>query len=163
MVEYRGSNTPFSHALPVQSGGAGLKFEHARDILEGETSIDFFEIHAENYMGAGGPPHHFLRQIRSDYPLSTHGVGLSIGSAGALDQLHLERLKTMIERYQPRLFSEHLAWSSHGDVFFNDLLPLPYNEETLTRVVEHVDQVQTHLGMRMLLENPSTYLRFGTS
>ena len=93
-------------------------------------------------MGAGGPPHHYLGAIRDRYPLSLHGVGLSIGGAGALDREHLGRLKALIERYQPALFSEHLAWSSHDSVYLNDLLPLPYTEETLARVCEHIDEVQ---------------------
>ena len=111
-------------------------------------------------MGEGGPPHHYLGAIRDRYPVSLHGVGLSIGGAGALDREHLCRLKALIERYQPALFSEHLAWSSHDSVYLNDLLPLPYTEETLTRVCEHIDEVQDRLGRRMLLENPSTYVAF---
>ncbi len=143
--------------------GAGLKQEHARDIFESSRCVDFFEIHAENYMGAGGPPHHLLRQIRSDYPVSVHGVGLSIGGAQPLDREHLERLKVLIDRYQPVLFSEHLAWSTHDGVFLNDLLPLPYNRATLRRVCAHIDQVQDKLGRRMLLENPSTYVQLESS
>jgi uncharacterized protein (UPF0276 family) len=143
--------------------GAGLKPEHAEDILAGPRRVDFFEIHAENYMGAGGPPHDLLRRIRSDYPLSIHGVGLSIGGASALDREHMQRLKRLIEIYQPALFSEHLAWSSHDDVFLNDLLPLPYNEVSLAHVCDHVDQVQDYIGIRILLENPSTYVAFGNS
>jgi uncharacterized protein (UPF0276 family) len=114
-------------------------------------------------MGAGGPPHHLLRQIRRDYPLSIHGVGLSIGGAGPLDRAHLLRLKHVIGLYEPAIFSEHLAWSTHDGVFMNDLLPLPYNVETLTCVADHIDEVQQTLGRRMLLENPSTYLGFRSS
>jgi len=149
--------------LPVRGAGVGLKHEHATSIFEGHHRVDFFEIHAENYMGAGGPPHHLLRQIRADYPLSIHGVGLSIGGADPLDRNHLARLKMLIAQYQPFAFSEHLAWSSHEGVFMNDLLPLPYNRETLARVAEHVHQVQDTLGIRMLLENPSTYVTFANS
>jgi uncharacterized protein (UPF0276 family) len=104
-----------------------------------------------------------LTAIRESYPLSLHGVGLSIGGAAPLDRDHLPSLKELVGRYQPGLFSEHLAWSSHGPRFFNDLLPLPYTKETLTRVAEHVDEVQETLGRRMLLENPSTYLAFAES
>ena len=143
--------------------GAGLKPEHGEDILAGPRRVDFFEIHAENYMGAGGPPHHLLRRICADYPLSIHGVGLSIGGASALDREHLRRLKRLIDIYQPALFSEHLAWSSHDGVFLNDLLPLPYNAVSLAHVCDHVNQVQDSIGMRMLLENPSTYVAFGNS
>ena len=149
-------------AMPP-GGGAGLKHEHAHDILEGPHSVDFFEVHAENYMGAGGPPHHLLQRIRSDYPVSIHGVGLSIGGAQPIDRDHLDRLKALIDRYQPALFSEHLAWSTHDGVFLNDLLPLPYNRATLQRVCRHIDQVQETLGVRMLLENPSTYVLLESS
>src|SRR3954470_4543878 len=153
----------FSRLNTSAFAGAGLKPEHAGDILAGAQRVDFFEIHAENYMGAGGPPHHLLRRICSDYPLSIHGVGLSIGGASALDRAHLKRLKDLIDNYQPSLFSEHLAWSTHDGVFLNDLLPLPYNEVSLAHVCDHVDHVQDTIGMRMLLENPSTYVAFRNS
>jgi uncharacterized protein (UPF0276 family) len=143
--------------------GIGLKPEHADDVLSGAHSIDFFEVHAENYMGDGGPPHRLLGEIRARYPLSLHGVGLSIGSDCGLDRVHLARLRRLVDRYRPRLFSEHLAWSTHDGRFVNDLLPLPYNRETLNRICAHVDQVQDCLGMRMLLENPATYVAFATS
>jgi hypothetical protein len=146
-------------AIPARAG-VGLKPEHYRDILEGNPDIGWFEVHPENYMGAGGPPHHFLKQIRERYPLSLHGVGLSIGGAQPLDAVHLERLRSLILRYEPGLFSEHLAWSTHEGGYFNDLLPLPYTEETLAHVARHVDQTQTFLGRQMLIENPSTYVRF---
>jgi uncharacterized protein (UPF0276 family) len=145
--------------LPPRAG-VGLKPEHYRDILESAPDIGWFEVHAENYMGDGGPPHHYLSAIRERYPVSLHGVGLSIGGGSALDREHLSRLKALIERYQPSLFSEHLAWSSHDSVYLNDLLPLPYTEETLQRVCEHINEVQDTLGRRMLLENPSTYVSF---
>ncbi|MGR9257282.1 MNIO family bufferin maturase [Rhizobium leguminosarum] len=146
-------------AMPKRAG-VGLKAEHYRTVMETSPDIGFFEIHAENYMGAGGPPHRYLSAIRERYPLSLHGVGLSIGAGRPLDKDHLARLKQLIDRYSPALFSEHLAWSSHDAGFLNDLLPLPYTNETLSRVVEHVDQVQDTLGRLMLLENPSTYLAF---
>jgi uncharacterized protein (UPF0276 family) len=145
------------------SAGAGLKAEHALEIFADPQALDFLEVHAENYMGAGGPPHRLLTDIARDFPLSIHGVGLSIGGAGALDRDHLQRLKVLIDRYKPSLFSEHLAWSSHDGVFLNDLLPLPYNRRTFERVSSHIDQVQDALGVRMLLENPSTYLAFEAS
>jgi uncharacterized protein len=149
--------------LPRTSAGAGLKAEHARDIFANPGLLDFVEVHAENYMGAGGPPHRLLTDIANDFPLSVHGVGLSIGGAGRLDRDHLQRLKALLRRYQPAMFSEHLAWSSHDGVFLNDLLPLPYDRGTFERVSSHIDQVQDTLGVRMLLENPSTYLRFEAS
>ena len=143
--------------------GVGLKPEHFRDVLETRPDIGFFEVHAENYMVDGGPYHHFLGRIREHYPLSLHGVGLSIGGEDPLDEAHLDRLAVLIKRYQPAAFSEHLAWSSHGEVFLNDLLPLPYDRVMLRRVCEHVDQVQARLKRQMLLENPSTYLEFEAS
>ena len=148
--------------LPYRAG-LGLKTEHFTEVLETRPDIGFFEVHAENYMVAGGPFHHYLGLIRAQYPLSLHGVGLSIGGEGPLDREHLARLATLIERYQPQSFSEHLAWSSHGPVFLNDLLPLAYDACTLERVCEHVDQVQSALKRPMLLENPSTYLQFQRS
>jgi uncharacterized protein (UPF0276 family) len=149
--------------MPVLAAGAGLKPEHAEDILAGPRRVDFFEIHAENYMGAGGPPHRALRRIREDYPLSIHGVGLSIGGTSPLDREHLGRLKRLIKTYQPTLFSEHLAWSTHDGVFLNDLMPLPYNDISLAHVCAHIDEIQDALGMPVLLENPSTYVAFRAS
>ena len=150
------------HSIPARAG-VGLKPQHYADILAQKPDLGWFEVHAENYMGAGGPPHRYLTAIRRDYPISLHGVGLSIGSEGALDADHLQRLKVLVDRYEPGLFSEHLAWSSHGGTYFNDLLPLPYSEQTLARVCEHIDQVQSVLGRQMLLENPSTYVSFWVS
>jgi len=146
-------------ALPAQAG-LGLKPQHYREILETSPDLGFFEVHAENYMGAGGPPHRYLERIRERYPLSLHGVGLSIGGDQPLDRRHLDRLRGLAERYAPASFSEHLAWSSHEDVFLNDLLPVPYTGRALRRVCEHIDEVQEALGRRMLLENPSTYVAF---
>jgi uncharacterized protein (UPF0276 family) len=120
-------------------------------------------VHAENYMVDGGPFHHFLTRVREHYPLSLHGVGLSIGGVEPIDESHLDRLDALISRYQPASFSEHLAWSSHGDTFFNDLLPVPYDRQTLNRVCDHIDRVQERLQRRMLLENPSTYVEFDAS
>lgn len=148
--------------LPARAG-LGLKPEHYETILTDRPDVGFFEVHAENYMGAGGPPHRYLKAIAELYPLSLHGVGLSIGAARALDRAHLQRLRALIERYKPQSFSEHLAWSTHDTGFLNDLLPLPYTAETLARVIDHVDQTQQALGRRLLLENPSTYVLFEDS
>ena len=145
------------------AAGVGLRFAHHRAVLDERPAAAWFEVHAENYMGDGGPPHRLLAEIRASYPVSIHGVGLSIGAAQPLDRAHVARLKKLLHRYQPFLFSEHLAWSSHGDIFLNDLLPVPYDEETLSRVCEHIDEVQDALGMRMLLENPPTYVGFETT
>ncbi|WPN64776.1 DUF692 domain-containing protein [Pseudomonas sp. P9_35] len=158
-------NSPFlatDTRLPPRVG-LGLKAEHFREVLQTRPDLGFFEVHAENYMVAGGPLHHFLGRIREQYPLSLHGVGLSIGAEGPLDIAHLQRLAALIDRYQPQSFSEHLAWSSHSPVFLNDLLPLAYDEATLDRVCEHVDQVQSSLKRTLLLENPATYLAFEAS
>lgn len=149
-------------ALP-KAGGVGLKPEHFRTILDTRPAIGFFEVHAENYMVAGGPFHDSLERIRADYPLSIHSVGLSIGGVGPLDAAHLERLAVLLARYQPASFSEHLAWSSHNGIFFNDLLPVPYEPAALARVCDHIDRVQERLGRRMLLENPATYVEFESS
>lgn len=147
--------------------GAGFKPRHAGAVLDPAADrapdVDFFEVHAENYMGAGGPPHAQLRALAERYPLSVHGVGLSIGSAGPLDEAHLERLKRVVERYRPMLVSEHLAWSTHREGYLNDLLAVAYTGEVLTTVTEHIDRVQTALGRTMLLENPATYIRFEQS
>lgn len=151
-----------SAAVPARAG-VGLKPEHYEAILDGRPDIGWFEIHAENYMGDGGPPHHWLTRIREAHPISLHGVGLSIGAARPLDREHLSRLRALAERYDPGLFSEHLAWSTHEDAYCPDLLPLPYDEETLIQVADHVDEVQEAMGRRMLLENPSTYVTFETS
>jgi len=148
--------------LPAHAG-VGFKPEHFRDILAAAQPIGFFEVHAENYMGAGGPPHAQLGALRERYALSVHGVGLSIGSMQPLDSDHLARLKVLCNRYKPESFSEHLAWSSHDGVYFNDLLPLPYTRQTLMRVAEHIDEVQTTLGRTMLLENPSNYIGIAES
>lgn len=148
------------HCHLPSTPGVGFKPQHFDHILSGEQPIGFIEVHAENYMGAGGPPHAMLRRLRETYALSIHGVGLSIGSMAPLDTEHLLRLRTLCDRYEPASFSEHLAWSSHGEVYLNDLLPLPYTPETLSRIVDHVDQVQHRLNREMLLENPSTYIQF---
>ncbi|NBE07680.1 MNIO family bufferin maturase [Paragemmobacter ruber] len=143
--------------------GLGFKSEHFDAIRTTRPALGFLEVHAENYMGAGGPPHRQLATLRQDYALSLHGVGLSIGGPDRPDQGHLRRLRDLISRYEPASFSEHLAWSSHGGDYLNDLLPLPYTPETLQIVCDHVDEVQSTLGCRMLLENPSTYLLFAQS
>ena len=149
-------------SLPTRVG-VGLKSEHYQQIIETRPDLGFFEIHAENYLVDGGAFHHYLTRIREIYPLSIHGVGLSIGGETALDNSHLNRLAALLDRYEPQSFSEHLAWASHGDIFLNDLLPLPYTRQTLQHVCDHIDQVQSHLQRQMLLENPATYVEFSAS
>jgi len=146
-------------SLPAGTG-VGFKPQHFPDIAGGDTGLAFVEVHAENYMGAGGIPHRQLAALHERYALSIHGVGLSIGGAGRLDPAHLARLAALCDRYRPESFSEHLAWSSHDGAYRNDLLPLPYTSETLGIVAAHIDEVQDTLGRQMLLENPSTYVTF---
>lgn len=143
--------------------GVGYKAQHLNDILENPSAIGWIEIHAENYMGDGGRPIAQLQHLRDIYPVSCHGVGLSIGAEGPLDADHLKRLKHLVDWLNPALFSEHLAWSTHDSHFLNDLLPVPYTQAAVDRVVDHIDQVQSVIGRRMLLENPSTYVAFDES
>jgi len=158
------SEPPRFPSLRVRGlAGTSSKPEHLDAILDGGRQRGFFEVHAENYMGAGGPPHRTLEAVRRDYPLSLHGVCMSIGGPQPLDQAHLARFCNLVERYEPALVSEHLAWSTHDTTYFNDLLPLPYTEATLARVCDHVDQVQDAIWRPLLLENPSTYLAFEES
>src|ERR1700729_3830279 len=152
-----------SRALGAPSVGVGFKPEHFEAIPATRPGSGFFEVHAENSMGGGGAPHRRLDAIRERYPLSLHGVGLSIGSPGPLDRAHLQRLAAGAKRFEPTLVSEHLAWSTHDGGFLNHLLPLPYTDETLARVSQHIDEVQNALRRTMLLENPSTYVVFAES
>lgn len=140
--------------------GVGYKPQHFSQILEGADPVKWLEIHAENYMGDGGRPIAQLRHLAEQFPISVHGVGLSIGGQGPLNQDHLARLKHLCDWLQPASFSEHLAWSTHDAEFLNDLLPLPYTAATLAQVAAHIDEVQGAVGRRMLLENPSLYLEF---
>lgn len=140
--------------------GVGYKPQHFAEILANPAPIGWLEVHAENYFGAGGRPIAQLRHLAERFPISVHGVGLSIGGEGPLDKNHLAQLKVLCDWANPASFSEHLAWSTHDGAFLNDLLPLPYTPETLARVCEHIDQVQSTLGRQILLENPSTYLSF---
>ena len=151
------------HATLPSGAGVSFKPQHFAAIAGMRPAVSFFEVHAENYLGAGGPPHARLGRLRADHALSLHGVGLSIGSEARPDRAHLARLRALIARYEPESFSEHLAWSSHGGEYLSDLLPLPYTQETLARVCAHVDETQDALGRAILLENPSTYVRFAES
>ena len=143
--------------------GVGYKPQHFTELRQQPGPVGWLEVHAENYMGAGGRPHAQLRALRENFAISVHGVGLSIGGEGPLDKTHLSRLRTLVDWLKPASFSEHLAWSTHGSEFLDDLLPLPYTNATLARVAEHIDQVQHTLGCQMLLENPSSYLAFAES
>lgn len=140
--------------------GVGLKAQHYLEALEGRHPITFFEVHAENYMMQGGNHLRFLDAIGEKFPLSIHGVGMSLGSAEGLDADHLQKFKHLVERFDPWLVSEHLAWSVHDGNYLNDLLPLPLNETTLDVVSENVKRMQDAIGRRILIENPSTYVSF---
>ncbi|CAD6561991.1 hypothetical protein LMG28727_07616 [Paraburkholderia kirstenboschensis] len=150
-----------SGLIPARAG-IGLRFRHHLEVVERRPPVAWFEVHTENYMGGGGPPG-YLDAIRCDYPVSLHGVGLSLGSAEGLDATHLERMREVVDRIEPGLVSEHLAWSVSGGTYLADLLPLPLTEEALAVVCAHVDYVQTNLRRRISIENPSTYLRFSHS
>lgn len=162
ITDLPGLRSAMREGLPARAG-IGLKPQHFQDVLATRPGVGFFEVHAENYMVDGGPMHHWLGRIREHYPLSLHGVGLSLGAEMPPDEAHVDRLARLIDRYQPASFSEHLAWSTHREVFLNDLLPVAYDGETLARVCRHIDRVQERLGLRMLLENPSTYVEFERS
>ncbi|MGR9086506.1 MAG: MNIO family bufferin maturase [Gammaproteobacteria bacterium] len=142
------------------SAGIGLRSRHVREILDGRAKVAWFEVHSENYFSKGGAPLRELERIRADYPISLHGVGLSLGSVDPADRSYLASLKRLIERIEPALVSDHLSWSSFGGVFLNDLLPLPYHRESLKHMVERVQRTQDALGRQILIENPSSYLEY---
>jgi uncharacterized protein len=148
-----------SQAIPDHAG-IGLRAPHMRELLEIRPSIAWLEVHSENYFAAGGRAVTELMQVRRDYPLSLHGVGLSLGSTDPLDREHLAKLKLAVERFSPALVSEHLCWGSSGGSYFHDLLPLPYTEEAINHVVARIAMVQEHLGRRLLIENVSSYLEY---
>ena len=154
--------TPVSVPIPSQAG-IGLRAEHYHDVLEQRPPVGWMEVHSENYFGAGGRPLHYLDRIRADYPISLHGVGLSLGSTDPLSEKHLQKLKTLVQRCEPILVSEHLSWGSVGGRYFNDLLPLPYRDDTLEHMVARVSQVQDYLQRPILIENLSSYLQFDSS
>jgi uncharacterized protein (UPF0276 family) len=145
--------------IPSCSVGIGLRSPHVSEIAATRPAIGFLEVHAENYM-AETPALDRLLELRRDYPVSLHGVALSLGSAEELDRRHLCRFKALIERIEPLLVSEHLAWSAIGGAYLNDLLPLPYTEASLDLFCRHVEEAQEALGQRLLIENPSAYLRY---
>lgn len=161
-TRFAASTLGLTDKIPA-SAGVGFKPDHLTAILADPGTVGFLEVHAENYMGDGGPPHRTLERVRQDFPLSLHGVCMSIGGPEPLDETHLTRFATLVDRYQPGLISEHLAWSTHDDIFYNDLLPLPYTEQTLAHVCDHIDRMQEVTGRQMLLENPATYVLFDDS
>jgi uncharacterized protein len=149
--------------LLAARAGIGLRAPHYRDVLRERPAVGWLEVHSENYFSRGGQGLHFLEQVRAHYPLSLHGVGLSLGSADALSGEHLQRLKTLVDRFAPALVSDHLCWGMIGGRHLNDLLPLPFTEEALATVCEHVAQTQDHLQRQILVENVSSYLEFSDS
>jgi uncharacterized protein len=150
-----------SPGVPARTG-IGLRSPHVAEVIATHPALPWVEVHPENYMG-GGSLVRALQTVRQDYPLSFHAVGLSLGSSGGVDRRHLGRFKVLVDRFEPALVSEHLAWSQAAGVYLNHLLPLPYTEESLATVCRNLDEVQTVLGRRVLVENPSAYLRFATS
>lgn len=144
--------------IPARAG-IGLRFQHHQSVLETAPDVAFMEVHTENYMG-GGSPIRYLDVIRRDFPISLHGVGLSLGSAEGLDPIHLDRVRHVTERIEPALVSEHVAWSVNSGNYLADLLPLPMTEEALDVICCNIDHMQTALGRSILVENPSTYVQF---
>lgn len=154
--------TNIEKPIPAQAG-IGLRSKHHNEILNTRPSIPWLEVHTENFFADGGTSASFLEKISMLYPLSFHGVSLSLGSADGLNQDYLKKLKSVIERFKPVLVSEHLSWSSYNGIYTHDLLPIPYNKETLNLLCEHINHVQNFLGRQILIENPSSYLQFKTS
>jgi uncharacterized protein (UPF0276 family) len=154
------ARNPVTPTFLPPAAGIGLRAPHYREVVEARPRTAWFEVHSENFFGAGGQPHWFLERVRAHYPLSLHGVGLGLGSTDPLSQAHLSKLAGLIERYEPALVSEHLCWSAVQGRHLNDLLPLPLTEEALVHVCERIDTVQTVLGRQILVENISSYLRY---
>ncbi|MDR4467254.1 MAG: DUF692 domain-containing protein [Nitrospira sp.] len=151
-------------ATPIPAhAGIGLRSQHYREILEEPPPVAWMEAHPENYFGEGGAPLRILERVRSQYPLSFHGVGLSLGATDPIDSTHVRKLKALLDRFQPTFVSEHLSWSSVDGRFFNDLLPLPYTEESLNHVCARIDEVQTELQRSILIENVTRYLTWRDS
>ena len=151
----------FTSPRPIPAAaGVGLRAPHYQQVLTERPAIAWFEVHSENYFGAGGQPLYYLNRVRDVYPLSLHGVGLCLGSTGSLDQAHLGRLDNLVRQIEPGLVSEHLSWGRVGQRFLNDLLPLPLTEEALAVVSDHIDEVQERLRRQILIENISSYVEF---
>mgnify|MGYP000866743800 CR=1 FL=1 len=152
------------HPTPIPAqAGIGLRAHHFREILDAPPPVAWMETHPENYFGDGGAPLRVLERVRCQYPLSFHGVGLSLGSTDPINQAHLHKLKALIDRFEPAFVSEHLSWCSVGGRFFNDLLPLPYTAESLDHVCARIDEVQTILKRPLLIENITRYLTWRDS
>lgn len=146
-------------SIPEQAG-IGLRSQHYHQIATERPKIAWLETHTENFFGEGGLPHQYLDTIRSNYPLSLHGVGLSLGSVDPLNKKHLQKIKQTVVRYEPDLVSEHLCWGAVNGTHLNDLLPLPYTEEAVKHVSQRIDEFQNYLGRQVIVENVSSYLEF---
>ncbi|WP_084624113.1 DUF692 domain-containing protein [Oceanospirillum beijerinckii] len=157
------SQTGSSLAIPAASVGMGLRAPHFNDLLTELPEVSWLEVHSENYLDEQGVQRYILRQVAQHYPLSFHGVGLSLGSSDPLNPEHLTALKKLIDEFQPALLSEHLSWSSVSGRYFNDLLPIPYTQESLEHFCRQVDQAQQVLGRQILVENPTAYLNYKDS
>jgi uncharacterized protein len=156
--------SPTAPATPAPGiAGIGLRTPHYQEVLAQQPPLAFLEVHSENFFGEGGQPLRYIDRIREDYEISLHGVGMSLGSADALSKTHLQKLKTLVDRVEPRFVSEHLCWVGVNGRFLNDLLPVPYTSASLDLVVSHVDQLQQHLGRKIMVENVSSYLEFTDS
>jgi uncharacterized protein (UPF0276 family) len=153
----------FEGNAAVRGVGIGLRASHYREFLDSRPQIAWLEVHSENYFGDGGFDLHVLEHVRGHYPISLHGVALSLGSSDGVREGHLAKLKRLVDRIEPALISEHLCWAALGPRHFNDLLPLPYTRAALDQIVSHVTQVQETLRRRILIENVSSYLQFRAS
>jgi len=146
--------------IDKKSVGIGLRSPHYQSVIETRPDIAFLEVHSENYFNAHSKNHFYLEQIAPHYPMSFHGIGLSLGSSEPISKEHLNHLKILVDRFQPALVSDHLSWCSLQGNFFNDLLPIPYTKEALACFVDNVNQVQDVLQRQILVENPSSYLEY---
>jgi len=151
-----------SNPIPARAG-IGLRAQHYQEIVSTVPDVGWFEVHSENYFGAGGKPLYYLQMISERYPISLHGVGLSIGSCDPLNKDHLNKLKNLIQRFNPGLVSEHLSWGSLNGRYVNDLLPIPYTHEALQHMINRVAEIQDYLQRQILIENVSSYLEFNCS
>lgn len=149
--------------LSIKRAGIGLRAPHYQEILETKPDVGWLEVHSENFFSTGGATRYFLDQFKELYPISLHGVGLSLGSTDPLSESHLAKLKNLIQHVKPSIVSEHLCWGHAGNRHLNDLLPLPYNEEALSHIISRIQQAQDYLGTRILIENVSSYLQFKDS
>ena len=160
LIKLKSMNT--RKTIPAKTG-IGLRSKHHKEILQTKPNISWFEVHTENYFADGGITIEFLEKISSIYPISFHGVSLSLGSADGLNKNYLAKLKSLIDRFNPGLVSEHLSWTSYNGIYTHDLLPIPYNKKTLESFCNHVDYVQNFIGREISIENPSSYLKFKNS